>query len=118
MLTLELWLDAPTAARPECAVANAAVVNTGSAPRDIDLIQLSSPSLALEITDASGKRVPLPPPPTPVASRSTTIALRPGERKVVTLRAFLPLGTPRGRYNVRLRYGEAASNPVVVEVTG
>jgi hypothetical protein len=88
-------------------VAEGVVVNTGTSPLEIDLVELASPSLALEVLDGSGAPVRMPPPPTP--GRPELIVLAPGMRRSVAFRAFLTPATPPGRYRIRLRYRDARS---------
>ena len=116
MLTLALSLRATAVARPEEADATGVLVNAGRESVEVDLVQLTSPSLALEVVDDRGEPVHMPPPPTP--GRPDVVVLAPGERRLVEFRAFLSAWTPPGRYGVRLRYGDAASDRVWLEVGG
>jgi len=96
------------ATRAEDEVAEGVVVNTGSEPIDVDLVELTSPSLALEIIDAAGAPLPMLPPPTP--GRPNVVSIAPGERRTVPFRAFVPPATPPGRYRMRFRYRDARSD--------
>ena len=109
-LGLELALAgaATGAVRAEDAAAEGVLVNTGSEPVEVDLVELTSPSLALEIIDDTGRPVPMPPPPTP--GRPELVVVAPGGRRSIPFRAFVPASAPPGRYRVRLRSGDARSN--------
>jgi hypothetical protein len=87
--------------------AEGVLVNTGAEPVEVDLVELTSPSLALEVVDDKGRPVLMPPPPTP--GRPELIVVAPGGRRPVTFRAFVPPSAPPGRYRVRFRYGDARS---------
>jgi hypothetical protein len=102
---LQLTLSVATAA--DDVVAEGLVVNAGTQPVTLDLVELNSASLALEIADAIGAPVRMVPPPTP--GRPEAIVLQPGERRTTVFRAFMPPGAPRGRYRVRFRYRDARS---------
>ena len=116
MLTLALSLRATAVVRPEEADATGILVNAGPGSVEVDLVQLTSPSLALEVVDDKGRPVHMPPPPTP--GRPDVVVLPPGERRLVEFRAFLPAGTPPGRYGVRLRCGHAVSAWIGLDVGG
>jgi hypothetical protein len=77
--------------------------NTGSGPVQVNLASLSSPSLALEIVDADGAPVLLPPPPVPPAQPPIE-TVSAGARLVADFPAFLPAWTEPGRYRIRCRY--------------
>jgi hypothetical protein len=96
------------AVRAEDAQAEGVVVNTGSEPIEVDLVELSSPSLALEIVDDAGAALRMLPPPTP--GRPDVISIAPRERRTVPFRAFVPPSAPPGRYRVRFRYRDARSD--------
>jgi hypothetical protein len=110
-LQLHLTLTVAALKRGERAagdiVAEGVVVNTGTEPVALDLVELGSPSLALEIVDDNGAPVRMPPPPTP--GRQELVVLQPGERRSVVFRAFMPPATRPGRYRARLRYRDAVS---------
>jgi hypothetical protein len=107
-LALALTGIASGATRSEDVAADGVVSNTGTEPIDVDLVELSSPSLALEIVDESGTPVRMLSPPTP--GRPRVVAIAPGERRTVPFRAFVPPSTPPGRYRVRFRYRDARSD--------
>ena len=94
--------------------ADAVVVNDGTEPVELDLVELSSASLALEIVDGRGAPVGMLPPPTP--GRPEVVVLAPGARRTVAFRAFVPEGTPPGRYRARLRYRDARSDWVELQI--
>ena len=102
LLSAELVVE-PAVGRAEELKARGALVNTGADPVEINLDALSSPSLALEIVDAEGSPVLLPPPPVPQATPSRA-ELAPGGRHTVEYRGFVPHWTPPGSYRTRLRY--------------
>jgi hypothetical protein len=77
--------------------------NTGAGPVRINLAPLSSPSLALEIIDADGAPVLLPPPPVPPAQPPIE-TVSAGAHLVADFPAFLPAWTEPGRYRIRCRY--------------
>jgi len=106
-LELVLARGAAVAVRAEDTSAEGAFVNTGGEPLNVDLVELSSPSLALEIVDERGRTLAMLPPPTPGRPEIVTVA--PGERRSVPFRAFVPTFTPAGRYRVRLRYRDLRS---------
>ena len=116
-MPLELALassSGATVARAWEAEAEGVLVNTGTEPVEVDLVVLTSPSLALEVVDERGAPVVMPPPPTP--GRPDVTVLAPGERRAIPFRAFLPPSTPPGRYRVRLRYGPARSPWMTIEI--
>ena len=116
LLELALARTATGATRAEDTAAEGALVNTGTEPLEVDLVELTSPSLALDVIDDKGRPVLMPPPPTP--GRPEVILLAPGGRRSVPFRAFIPLSAPPGHYRVRLRYGEARSGWVDLEIGG
>lgn len=85
----------------------------GDEPEEIDPVVLSSPSLALEITDQDGAPVLLPPPPVP-GTQEPRVLLGPGESYSRTYGSFLPAWTERGTYRVRMSY-RGAGDPVTSE---
>jgi len=115
-LHLTLEPSASEVRKAEGTGAEGVVVNDGDQPLEVDLVVLTSPSLALEIVDAKGAALPKLPPPTP--GRPELAVLAPGERRVLPFPRFLPPRTPPGRYRVRLRYGDARSEWVDLEVGG
>jgi hypothetical protein len=88
-------------------MAEGALINTGPQPITVDLVEIGSASLALEIVDDGGSPVPMPPPPTP--GRSELAVVEPGARRTVVFRSFVPPGARAGRYRARLRYRDARS---------
>ena len=88
-------------------VAEGSVQNAGAEAATLDLVELASPSLALEIVDARDVPVRMPPPSTP--GRPELVMLEPGARRSVVYRDFMPSTTASGRYRVRMRYRDARS---------
>jgi hypothetical protein len=115
-LHLELVLTGTTggATRAEDTTAEGVLVNTGADPVEVDLVELASPSLAIEIIDERGRPVLMPPPPTP--GRPEMVAVAPGDRRLVRFRAFVPSSAAPGRYRARLRYREARSGWIDLEI--
>lgn len=99
----------PGVGAPEEASARCQLVNDGDEPVVVNLAPLSSPSLALAITDGQGEPVLLPPPPVPPAEPAVA-TLAPGAAHSVEFRGFLPSWTPPGRYQVRFRYVPGRGN--------
>jgi len=95
--------------RPEDFTARGEIRNVGGQGLRLNIAPLSSPSLALEIVDAGGERVPLPPPPVPGAMPETRLA--PGESYVFEFSGFVPQWTGKGSYRARLRYLFQPRNP-------
>jgi hypothetical protein len=114
LLEFALARTATGATRAEDTAAEGVLVNTGTEPVEVDLVEVTSPSLALEVVDDKGRPVPMPPPPTP--GRPEMITVAPGGRRSVPFRAFVPSSAPPGRYRVRLRYGEARSGWINLEI--
>ena len=102
------------ATRAEDTVAEGVLVNMADEPVEVDLVELTSPSLALEIVRDNGEPVRMPPPPTP--GRPDVIVIAPGERRSVLFRAFVSTSAPSGLYRVRLRYRDARSEWVELEI--
>ena len=98
-------------------VAVGTLVNTGAEPLVLNLSPLSSPSLALEIVDAQGAPVLLPPPPVP-GGEVRTVELAPGQGHTVRFAGFVPQWTPFGAYRARLRYVYRPRVPSPREWTG
>jgi len=107
-LHLELTVTAAEARAAGDIDAEGVVVNTGSEPVELDLVELASPSLALEIVDADGNSLPMLPPPTP--GRPNLMVMAPGDRRSIRFRAFAPLTERPGKYRVRFRYRDAKSD--------
>jgi hypothetical protein len=114
LLELTLTTTAAGALRAEDTAAEGVLANTGTEPVEVDLVELTSPSLALEMVDDEGRPVLMPPPPTP--GRPDMVTVAPGGRRSVSFRAFVPPSAPPGRYRVRFRYGEARSGWVDLDV--
>ena len=89
--------------RREDIVAQATLVNVGEEPVTLNLAPLSAPSLALEIVDAAGSPLRLPPPPVP-GGETQSIRVTPGQSYALEYPGFLPQWTAEGTYRVRLRY--------------
>jgi len=117
LIALELTIAPDRAVRREDPVAHGAVINTGSSAVLMPLAPLGSASLALQILDADGAPVPLPPPSVPSADWPV-VTLAPGERYAVEYPAFLPQWSPSGGYRVRLRYIARPVSPAADEWTG
>ena len=100
--------------RAEDTAAEGVLVNTGPEPVEVDLVELTSPSLALEVVDDQGRPVLMLPPPTP--GRPEMVVVAPGGRRAIPFRAFVPPSAPPGRYRVRLRYGDARSGWVDLKI--
>jgi hypothetical protein len=108
-LHLKLALvPAGSSARPEDIAVEGLVVSQAREPLKLDLIRLSSPSLALEIVDDRGQSVHMLPPPTP--GTPEYLLLAPDALYSISYRAFVPPATPPGAYRVRLRYGSMHSD--------
>jgi hypothetical protein len=108
----------PTETRPrEKFVAVGTLVNVGTEPVTLNLAPLSAPSLALEIVEAQGAPVLLPPPPVP-GGEVRTVELAPGQGYTVQFAGFVPQWVPVGTYRARLRYVNRASAPPPREWTG
>lgn len=102
---------------PEEFIAVGTLVNTGVEPMVLNPAPLSAPSLALEIVDAQGSPVLMPPPPVP-GGEVTTVELAPGQEHTVQFAGFVPQWTPVGTYRVRLRYVYHPRAPSPREWTG
>ena len=89
--------------RREDIVAQATLVNVGEEPVTLNLAPLGAPSLALEIVDAAGSPLRLPPPPVPGGETQST-RVPPGQSYTLAYPGFLPQWTAEGTYRVRLRY--------------
>jgi len=110
-LTATLTIEPSETDAPEAFVARCRLVNQGDQAVGINQAALSSPSLALEITDAAGKPVLLPPPPVP--SQSPPIEpLEPAEETTAEFAGFLPSWTEPGTYRARCRYVAGPGEPV------
>ena len=108
----------PAEAHPrEEFVAVGTLVNAGAEPITLNLDPLSAPSLALEIVEALGPPVLLPPPPVP-GGEVRTVELAPGQGYTVRFAGFVPQWVPVGTYRARLRYVYRASAQSPGEWTG
>ncbi len=102
-LRAELRIEPPAAQRPEDFAAIGRLTNAANEPLTLQLAPLSSPSLAIQLRDAQGTPVPMPPPPVPGAEQPR-LELAPGQRHDVRYQGFLPSWTEPGSYAARLRY--------------
>jgi hypothetical protein len=98
-----LVVEPTRARRPEELRADGTIVNEGDTPVEIDPAPLSSPSLAIEITDRSGQPVPLPPPPVPRAPEPP-VRLAPEQQYGFSFPGFVPGWIEPGVYRARVRY--------------
>ena len=101
--------------RAEDTAAEGALVNMGTEPVEVDLVELTSPSLALEIVDDRGRLLHMLPPPTP--GRPEMVVVAPSGKRSVLFRAFVPPSVPPGHYQVRFRYRDARSGWVDLEIS-
>jgi hypothetical protein len=79
------------------------IANDGAEPLAVSTATFA-PSLALEVTDAAGARVPLGPPPMPPADLAATVrAIEPGGALSLSYSAgeIFPGGLEAGRYRLR-----------------
>jgi hypothetical protein len=79
------------------------IANGGSEPLNLSTATFA-PSLALEVTDAGGRRLPLGPPPMPPADLSATVTtIDPGGALSLSYSAgeMFPGGPEPGRYRLR-----------------
>jgi hypothetical protein len=113
-LTLKVVPIAHEQATASAIVAEGVVANAGTESVALDLVELGSPSLALEIVDENGAPLRMPPPPTP--GRPEPIVLEPGMQRSVVFRAFVPPTARPGRYRIRMRYRDARSDWVAFEI--
>jgi hypothetical protein len=110
-LVAGLTIDPPEAGTAEQFVAVCTVTNVGDEAVSINVAPLSSPSLALEIQDASGGPVYLPPPPVPPPDPPTAW-LEPGQGTTAEFGGFLPSWTEPGAYRARCRYVAGPGEPI------
>ena len=106
-MTAELSLPAKARSAEEV-VAVARLRNASNTHVQLDLWPLRSPSLTIEIRDASDQPVRLPPPPVPGGGQEQH-ELPPGGTIQLEYRNFLPPWIERGHYRVRFRYVQSAS---------
>jgi hypothetical protein len=111
-LVASLAIEPPEADAPERFVAACTVKNAGNEAVTINVAPLSSPSLALEIQDATGSPVHLPPPPVPPAEPPIR-RLEPGASTAARFAGFLPNWTVPGTYRARCRYVSGPGEPIV-----
>jgi hypothetical protein len=116
-LVARLTIEPPEANAAERFVARCAVTNAGDEPVSINVAPLSSPSLALQIQDALGAPVYLPPPPVP-PSEPPIERLEPGQSATAEFAGFLPGWTEPGAYRVRCRYVAGPGEPIVSDWIG
>ena len=102
-------------ASPAEAAVEVTLTNAGAEPAALDLSHAHIPSLALEIRDAEGRTVLLPPPPVPKAEdvRGAQVTLAPGESHRIVLALALDAYQPGGRYQVRFRGGRPSARDAV-----
>jgi hypothetical protein len=112
MLEASLTIEPPEADATERFVATCTLTNVGDEGVSINVAPLSSPSLALEIQEAAGTPVYLPPPPVP-PSEPPIERLERGERTSAPFAGFLPSWTEPGSYRARFRYVVGPGEPVV-----
>jgi hypothetical protein len=110
-LTASLTIEPSEAGAPEEFVARCRFVNQGDEVVGINHAALSSPSLALEITDAAGEPVLLPPPPVPSGSPPIE-TLEAAEETTAAFAGFLPSWTEPGTYRARCRYVAGPGEPI------
>ena len=111
-LVASLVIEPPEASAPEQFAATCTVTNAGDEGVTINVAPLSSPSLALEIQDATGGPVYLPPPPVP-PSEPPMERLEPGGSSAARFTGFLPAWTEPGTYRARFRYVAGSGEPVL-----
>jgi hypothetical protein len=111
-LSAHLSIEPPEADAAERFLAVCRLTNAGDEDVSVNPASLSSPSLALEIQDASGSPVHLPPPPIPPAEPQTEL-LEAGMGKAVEFAGFLPSWTEPGTYRARFRYMAGPGDPIV-----
>ena len=111
-LVAGLVIEPPDADAAELFVAVCTVTNAGDEGVSINVAPLSSPSLALQIQDAAGEPVHLPPPPVP-RSTPPIERLEPGGKTSAEFAGFLPSWTQPGAYRARFRYVAGPGDPVV-----
>ena len=110
-LTASLTIEPSEADMPEAFVAHLRLVNQGDDVVGINQAVLSSPSLALEIVDAAGERVLLPPPPVPPESPPIE-PLEAAEETTAEFAGFLPSWSEPGTYRARSRYAAGPGEPI------
>jgi hypothetical protein len=116
-LVASLAIEPSEADAAERFVAVCTVTNAGDEGVTINVAPLSSPSLALEIQDATGEPVYLPPPPVP-PSEPPIERLDAGASAAARFAGFLPSWTGPGTYRARFRYVAGPAEPVVSDWVG
>jgi hypothetical protein len=98
-------------------VAEAVLRNDEARTLDLNLAPLASPSLALEVVDAQGAPVLLPPPGVPggAAERAT---VRAGGTHSLDYPGFIPSWIDPGRYRARVRTAYRPTTARADEWTG
>jgi hypothetical protein len=107
-----LTMNPDSADAAEVFVATCRLTNVGPEPVTIIESAVSSPSLVLEIQDAAGAPVHLPPPPIP-PERPVLSRLDPGQDRTDVFSGFLPSWTEAGDYRIRCRYPLGSGDAVV-----
>ena len=113
-ISARLSIEPSEAEATERFVAVCRLKNEGDEGVSLNAAPLSSPSLALEIEDASGSPVHLPPPPVPPADPPIE-RLEAGQEREAEFAGFLPSWTQPGTYRARCRYVAGPGEPVVSE---
>ena len=116
-LVAGLTINPPEAGAAEQFVAVVTLTNAGDQGVSINVAPLSSPSLALEIQDAAGGPVYLPPPPVPPSEPPIEL-LEPGQGTAAEFAGFLPSWTEPGAYRARCRYVAGPGEPIRSEWVG
>jgi hypothetical protein len=98
-------------------VAVCTLTNIGDEGITLNVAPLASPSLALEIMDAAGAPVFLPPPPVPPADPPMD-RLEPGRGAAAEFAGFLPGWIDAGTYRARFRYVAGPAEPIVSDWVG
>ena len=111
-LRAKLTIEPDSADAAEAFVATCRLTNVGPDPVAVNETAFSSPSLVLEIQNAAGGPVYLPPPPVP-PEEPLLSPLEPGRDRIEEFRGFLPSWTEAGDYQVRCRYVLGAGDTVV-----
>jgi hypothetical protein len=111
-LVATLTIEPSEADAGERFVAVCTLTNAGNDGVSINVAPLSSPSLALQIQDAAGAPVHLPPPPVP-PSEPPIEQLEPGGTTSARFAGFLPNWTEPGSYQARFRYVVGPGEPLV-----
>ena len=113
-LRATLTIEPDSADAAEGFVATCRLTNVGSDDVEVNVAAFASPSLVLEIEDAAGGPVHLPPPPVPPTEPPIS-RLHPDEDHIEEFHGFLPSWTEPGDYRARCRYVFGPGEPVVSE---